>query len=178
MLDGHRFGGHPFEFHGAPSDFYSAYFLGWLLGIGAALSTFLAIVVGAIALGPQGQGNEILTMIWRAGTVYIAVFVSAVFIMARLTNVGYNRTRFGSVGFRSTIRARDMLWIYVSNTACILLSVGLLVPWAQIRLARYRAQHIELVGAGDLESFRAELSPERFAGGAETASVFDVDVSL
>ena len=112
------------------------------------------------------------------GAIYIAVFVSAVFIMARVTNVGYNRTRFGSVGFRSTIRVRDMLWIYVSNTACILLSIGLLVPWAQIRLARYRAQHIELVGAGDLQSFRAELSPERFAGGAETASVFDVDVSL
>ena len=98
--------------------------------------------------------------------------------MARLTNVGYNRTRFGSAGFSSTIRARDLLWIYVSNTVCILLSAGLLVPWAQVRLARYRAQHIELVGENDLASFRAELSPERFAGGAETASVFDLDVSL
>jgi uncharacterized membrane protein YjgN (DUF898 family) len=113
-----------------------------------------------------------------AGVVYFGIFVSAVFIAARLTNVGYNNTRFGSAGFRSTIRARDLLWIYVSNTACMLLSAGLLVPWAQVRLARYRARHIELVGIGDLESFRSELGPDRFAGGAETASVFDLDVSL
>jgi uncharacterized membrane protein YjgN (DUF898 family) len=176
-IGGHRFGGHPFRFSGAPSDFYSAYFFGWLLGIGVSVATGFALGFVVSMLG-VAQGNRLYLSFASVGVVYLAVFVSAVFVTARLTNVGYNSTRFGSAGFRSTIRARDLLWIYVSNTACILLSAGLLVPWAQIRLARYRAQHMELVGIGGLESFRAELSPERFAGGAETASVFDLDVSL
>jgi uncharacterized membrane protein YjgN (DUF898 family) len=178
VLGGHRFGGHSFEFHGGPSDFYSAYLLGWVLGIGASASIGLVLGLIVSRLELSAQLTRLYVTFAGAGVIYLAVFVSAVFITARLTNVAYNRTHFGAVGFHSTIRARDLLWIYASNTACILLSVGLLVPWAQIRLAKYRAQHIEIVGTGDLDSFRAELSPERFAGGAETASVFDVDVSL
>ena len=47
VLNGHRFGGHPFAFSGAPSDFYSAYFFGWLLGIGA--STAVGFLLGFTA---------------------------------------------------------------------------------------------------------------------------------
>jgi uncharacterized membrane protein YjgN (DUF898 family) len=178
VLGGHRFGGHPFEFSGAPSDFYAAYVLGWFIGIVTA--AFIGGLLVFLLTWP-GIGNAAIIPYWSyavVGVMYLAIFVGAVFIMSRVTNVGYNSTRFGSVGFHSTITARALLWIYASNTACILVSLGLLIPWAQIRLAHYRAQHIELVGVGDLESFRAELSPERFAGGAETASIFDLDVSL
>jgi uncharacterized membrane protein YjgN (DUF898 family) len=110
--------------------------------------------------------------------MYVGFFVAYVYVAARSTNLSYGATRFGSHGFRSTIRMRDLLAIYLSNTVAIVASVGLLAPWAQIRLARYRADHLTLCAHGDVHDLALEAGAERNAFGAETANVFDLDISL
>ena len=37
-----------------------------------------------------------------------------------------------------------MFWLYLSNTLAILFSIGLLIPWARIRMARYRLSRLVL----------------------------------
>ncbi len=71
-----------------------------------------------------------------------------------------------------------MMWLYVSNAAAILLSLGLLIPWATIRTLRYRLEHLKLFAAGDLDEFVAGQQGEVAATGEEISEFFDVDVGL
>jgi uncharacterized membrane protein YjgN (DUF898 family) len=112
------------------------------------------------------------------GAMYGLMFFVGCYVLSRITNLTYDSTTLAGHGFRSTVRARDLARIYLGNTVAILLSLGMLVPWAQVRLARYRAEHMTLLARGDLGAFLADTRPDQGAVGAETANVFDVDISV
>ena len=59
-----------------------------------------------------------------------------------------------------------------------MLSLGLLVPWAMVRLARYRAGHFTVLVQGELDHFVAEREREEGAAGAELVDALDLDVDL
>ena len=60
----------------------------------------------------------------------------------------------------------------------ILISLGLLIPWVSIRMARYRLDHFKLLPAGDLNEFVASQQEEVATTGEEASEVFDVDVGI
>jgi uncharacterized membrane protein YjgN (DUF898 family) len=184
VIHGHRFGGRPFEFNGTGADYYAIYLAGSLVAAGAAFIVVCAGVAVAFALkswiaigAPAAENIETYTLL-AAGLIYGSMFCGWIYIAAHLTNLNFNAARLAANRFRSTLRARDLIWIYATNTLAILASVGLLMPWAQIRLARYRAQHLTLAADGDIDAFVAELQADRTAAGAEAATLFDVDMSL
>ena len=71
-----------------------------------------------------------------------------------------------------------MIWIYFSNGVAIVFSLGLLVPWAMVRLARYRAKHFVLLASGDLDAFVAEREREEGAAGSELLDALDLDMDV
>ncbi len=71
-----------------------------------------------------------------------------------------------------------MLWLYLSNAAAILFSLGLLIPWAQIRMSRYRLSQLTLLATSDLDRFVAKEQEAVTAAGEEIADFFDFDVGL
>ena len=99
-------------------------------------------------------------------------------IMARTANLFYNATELGPVGFMSSQRARDLIWIYLSNLILIALTLGIFIPWAKVRLARYRAGHLTVTGPQDLGQFVAGQQQGSTATGAEMADLFDLNVGL
>ena len=54
----------------------------------------------------------------------------------------------------------------------------MLIPWAMIRMARYRASRLTLLAHGDLGGFTAEERPERDATGSELSHFFDVEIGF
>ena len=68
--------------------------------------------------------------------------------------------------------------LYLTNTLAIVASAGMLIPWAMIRMARYRASRLTLLAHGDLDAFAAEASAERGAAGAELGHLFDVEIGF
>jgi uncharacterized membrane protein YjgN (DUF898 family) len=68
--------------------------------------------------------------------------------------------------------------LYLVNTLAILCSAGMLIPWAMIRLARYRASRLTLLSAGNLDTFAAAHAPDESAAGSEVDSVFDIDIGF
>jgi uncharacterized membrane protein YjgN (DUF898 family) len=186
MIDGHRFGGHAFEFGGTARDFYVIFVVAAVIAV-----AFVAAVAGSgIAIASVARAHAVnasdtvpyatakLIQYGSAGVVYFATFLGYVYAASRVTNLSYNTACLGPHRFRSTIRMRDLVAIYLTNTLAIVASVGLLVPWAQIRLARYRANHLTLLAHGDVRDLSLEAGGERTAFGAETANVFDLDISL
>jgi len=99
-------------------------------------------------------------------------------IKARTANLFYNHTVMGPVGFSSNQRARDLIWIYLSNLLLIALTLGIFIPWAKVRLARYRAQRLSLNGPQELDGFVAGQQQSSAATGSEVADLFDVDIGL
>lgn len=125
----------------------------------AAASAGLYIAAGVIAL-------------------YLMIPVASAMIMARTANLLYNPTTLGPVGFDSSQRARDLIWIYLSNLVLIALTVGIFIPWAKVRLARYRAGHLTIAGPADLGQFAAGQQQSSTATGAEMADLFDLNIGL
>ena len=109
---------------------------------------------------------------------YAGFFTIPIFLHARYTNLMWQNARLGEHRFESTIRARDMIWIYFSNGLAIVCSLGLAVPWAMIRMAKYRFAHFSLLASGSLDDFIAQSAGEQGAAGAELAAALDMDIDV
>ena len=111
--------------------------------------------------------------------VYILfIFGFVGYIQARIGNLIWNNTTLDKLSFSSSLRARDFIWLYFSNIVAIMFTFGLATPWAQIRMARYRASKLQIVGDVDFDQFVGEKKNEVNAAGEEIAEMFDVDLSF
>ena len=68
--------------------------------------------------------------------------------------------------------------IVASNFVLTVLTLGLYRPWAQVRVARYRAETAALVALAPLDEFIAGEQSKATAVGEEMADMFDFDIAL
>jgi uncharacterized membrane protein YjgN (DUF898 family) len=109
--------------------------------------------------------------------VVMAAFLA--YSRARIANLVFNAARMqGGVRFVSTLSATALTKLYFGNLVAIAFSGGLLVPWAVVRTARYRASCLAVECEGDPDSVLAGVARPVGAAGDELGEVFDVDVSL
>ena len=183
IVQGHRFGGLRFRFQGD----LSAYFIPFLISIGLGFAAYMAMVLlmfggiaGAAALGGEGEPEPavIIAAMVPAIIAYLSLLVLPIYLRTKYTNLMWANSRLGGHRFESTLRARDMIWIYLSNGVAIVLSLGLAVPWAMVRLARYRADHFTFLAAGSLDDFVAEAERQEGATSAELVDALDLDMDL
>ncbi len=100
------------------------------------------------------------------------------YIKARIGNLVWNSTTIDDLSFKSSLRARDYIWIYLSNLVAIAMTFGLATPWAQVRLARYRASKLQIIGDVDFDQFVGDKKDEVKVTGEEIADFFDADFSF
>jgi uncharacterized membrane protein YjgN (DUF898 family) len=108
----------------------------------------------------------------------VMIFLITAYIKSRITNIIWNSTSLEHISFSSNQRMRDLAWLYFSNTIILFLTLGLATPWAQIRMARYRAERLALTGETDWDKFVGEKKEMSRAMGEEIAEMFDVDLSF
>lgn len=185
QVTGHRFGGKRFRFAGDLGQYYVPF----LISIGLAMALYLGMVVVIMGMavltawlggeaGEPPSTSAMVAIILPVAALYLALLALPVFLRTRYTNLMWNFASLGGHRFESTLRARDVIWIYFSNGVAIVFSLGLLVPWAMVRLAKYRAQHFVLLASGDLDQFIAEREREEGAAGAELLDALDLDMDV
>jgi uncharacterized membrane protein YjgN (DUF898 family) len=108
----------------------------------------------------------------------LLIFGFAGYIKARIGNLVWNATTLDDLSFKSSLRARDYIWLYFTNIVAIVITFGLATPWAQVRLARYRASKLQIVGDVDFDKFVGEKKDAVKATGEEIADFFDADFSF
>lgn len=175
----HRFGTTRFTFGGSVAAFYRIYGFA-VLALVCCLAGFVAALVALmflanvflLAFPPSFAEYAPLPLL------YVALLPAWCFLTSRLTNLSFNATRLGDLRFRSTVRAIDLVWLYATNALAIVGSLGLLVPWARIRLARYRAARLQVLAPGSLVAFHAGPGERPGAAGDEVAGFFSLDLSL
>jgi len=105
-------------------------------------------------------------------------FFLGVYVRTAIANLVWSHASVGKHRLRSDLQVGKMLAIYLSNAFAIIFSLGLAIPWAKVRLARYRVQNMSLYPAGDLDDFIARERAEVGAAGEGISEAFDVDLGL
>ncbi len=181
----HSLGGYRFAFESGIGPFYRAFLwaAAWVIAV-LAVSAGLALTAGlldgvgrAIRLGNDADGVIGVAIVagYLAGavaflplmTIYRAFVRNAVYAGIALE---------GGHRFESTISPPRLIWIAISNAAVIVVSFGMLLPWARVRVARYLCSHTWVEPASSLDEFIGEAESRQSAIGDAFMDIEGVDV--
>jgi uncharacterized membrane protein YjgN (DUF898 family) len=171
------YGGRQGEFAATIGQFYKVYlkaavFAG-LLTIGIGIIT---AIIGWWII-PSAAKSRIYLLLFVV-PIYIGYVVSYACVQAHSSNIVWNHARLGPLRFQSTLQARKMIALYVTNALAIIVSLGLLIPWAVMRTLKYRVDNLRVIRDGGLTDFVGSETSTVQAAGAEIGDFFDVDLSL
>ncbi len=184
MVENSSYGSVPFGFSATAKDFYKLSFKVALSAMAAAgLVAVCAALCGAsfsAASVPGGAGALGGLLIFPILALPLLYFILMVYVQTAMANLCWNATSLGKDTFRSTLRTRDMALLFVTNALAIMFSLGLMVPWATVRLARYRFQRLELHTTDGLDAVVAAAGSGRAVGatGEEIGDLFDMSVDI
>lgn len=160
-----------------------AYYMVALKTLGFAILVFgsffvLPALAGAGLVSAAGAAGSaafgaMMPVMMLAGYLFLFVYG-----YVRTSNLTWNGTTLGKNRFVSTMRVRDMSWIMFSNLVASILSIGLLVPWATVRLTKYRLSRLALQAEGDLDRYFSRPREKTSAAGEEIGDIFGVDIGL
>lgn len=135
-------------------------------------------------LGLALLGGFLQATLFSAGAPFALFLLPVVFLFVvsylavRLPNLIWSSTTLGEHRFYSHQKALPYLWIAATNLLGIVLTLGLFLPFAAVRMLRYKLEHTGLLAQGDLSEFVAGQAQQIGAMGEETAEMFDIDISL
>jgi len=193
-----RYGDRPMKFGTDIGNYYTPFFIAIALAIGGTI--LLSIIMGGALMGMSGALGEIMQAA-ESGTdpdpaqlgglmavlmgFYLALFLvivpASLFYRAWVRNVHLNNTVIDDVHhFQSTVHPGRFIWIVVSNTIVSLFTLGLMIPWARIRLAKYMASVTAIETEGSLEGYVSEVQETPGVLSSEYMDLegFDIDIGI
>lgn len=178
LINQSQFGNLEFSFHARTWDFYKIYLAGFVFLLGASFfigfsSGFVfALLASLKSKNITGISIAVITIIF-----YIFIFYISAFIRAQRINLICKNTRFGENTFTARLRTGDIGWLYISNAVGVVLSLGLLIPWAIIRMKRYTTESVSFIGA-NLSDITEVNQQQSIALGEELIDVFNIDIGF
>jgi uncharacterized membrane protein YjgN (DUF898 family) len=175
----HSYGTSNFSCEPEVKDYYFAFVMGVFLP--SILVTF-AITLFVLGLGldtinPSGAYYAI-------GQIALLAIVIAIFFTSFVYNVLCRNLMMKSLvlvdvaSFDSEISPVKYVWIHVSNLVFTVFSLGLLLPWAKVRLYRYLANCSKIKTTGDLDKFVDQVSKNKSSFGEELAEIEGLEVTI
>ncbi len=162
---------------------YSIYFIGiavCCLPLFAAIFVgfFMGMVLRAFAVNYPGAAAGV-------AIVYIVLAWTTIFIVwtaynrSRMTNLLFSTSKLSGIAkLQSAISAISLAKLYSSNLIAIVCSCGLLIPWAVLRVTRYRLEAISVEIEAPLATVMATVTQNPHATGEELGEVFGIDLAL
>lgn len=92
-------------------------------------------------------------------------------------NIIYNNTNIDEHQMENSWSAFRLAWIYVSNFFVVVFTLGLMHPWAKVRVIRYKLENTGFVDF-NFEKFKTDVNKDEQAFGEESADFFDIDVGF
>ena len=169
-INNHKLGQAKFDMDVGLGGFYKAFLLAaaWIIAVGVLGVVLTGFSMSEFAMAmddPTASGGEAAKVIGLFYLLFFIAFLPAVFLYSALVrNEVYNNTTLeGGHRFASNVSAIQMLWIAVSNMIVVVFTLFLMLPWAQIRMARYLAAHTGFTAGGSMDDF---VTQQQEAGGA------------
>jgi uncharacterized membrane protein YjgN (DUF898 family) len=177
-----RFGASHFSFTAGIWNFYKVY----LIGIGALIVGLTAIGVGFAgalfavksAAGAPPHPNQMKYAFSMIAALYGWIFVLVPLLYTLTHNLVWNHVRLGEHLFACKLKFGKTLFIMLTNALGVLVTFGLFMPFAHVRLLKYRIESLTLIPHEDLDSFVTHEQQQVSATGEGMADMFDFDISL
>jgi uncharacterized membrane protein YjgN (DUF898 family) len=174
------------SFHAGVGQFYKIYLLllaaiaafAILAGVSGVFGLFVAATEAQKHGGRVNPYDTLKALVMLYGiTLLVVVSIGPVF-RALIANLIWSNTRVGEHRIECNMSPLGLIWITFSNLVLIVLTLGLFIPWASVRMAKFQLEAVRLIPAGDLQQF-VDAEPDKIgAVGVEAASAFDFDISL
>ncbi|OGB23166.1 MAG: hypothetical protein A3I66_09205 [Burkholderiales bacterium RIFCSPLOWO2_02_FULL_57_36] len=178
-----RFGATHFSFHANVGTFYKTYLIGFLIFVAGATAITLSFggaLMGLIATG-SGKGADpatIAAIVFFVFAMYLWLFLCFPIFLTMIQNLIWNNTRLSGHQFKSEMKWTRMTFIAVTNIVGIMLTLGLFIPFAQVRAMKYRIESMSLLPNDSLDNFIADTQAKASATGEGMADLLDFDLSL
>ena len=166
-----------FVFDASVGHFYSLYFVALML---FAVSGLLAWGVGlALMSGGElfSEYGGIMFALIPMFFVMVPYGLAFAYIQARRTNLIYGNLTLPELNIKSELETLKIFGLYFTNTLVILITLGLAVPWARIRTARYKLSRMHVL-VSDFDHLTAGGSSDQNALGEEVGEFFGLDLGL
>jgi uncharacterized membrane protein YjgN (DUF898 family) len=156
-------------------EFYKAYLIALVL-TAPAYAALMAFMFGSLKAGAKPAEIQGLMMPAFA-LFYVYLLVPGAILQAKLANLLYGGVELGPHRLECRQSGWELLKLYVVNLVAIALSLGLLIPWARVRLAKYRASCLYLHAVGPL-TVEKLVDDDASAVGEGLTDLGDFDVGL
>ena len=173
-----RYGGKAFDTDPKLGPLYKSWLLSVLIalvGLGiVALIVFmnLSLILPMIETPGVLTAEQQIPLVISAVIGYIVLFatfgIASLFYRAGVRNIAWSSTIFdGQHRLMSDVSRTRYTWIAISNVVVTLLTLGLMRPWAAVRMARYTWEHTGITFAGDVGELFSRIEEQGSAVGSE-----------
>jgi len=178
VIDNSAYGTSRFEITATTNQFYAVYGKALLI----LLATLLTVAGFSYALW-QGIGLTDGSINPALPAILLLLFYPFLmlvygYVYTQITNLSINHTFLPHIQFESRLETGQICWLYFTNALAIIVSLGLLIPWAKIRMARYRIACLSLNSTGDLDQFISAEAEQAEGIGEEVGDFLDIDIGL
>jgi uncharacterized membrane protein YjgN (DUF898 family) len=176
-----NFGDTPFNFAAGPRDFYRLVFKLSLLSVLAVIAVLAVMAVAGVFNKGKAEGafHGMLYVgflsIFGFGLFQLLLFVA---FKTWTRNLVLSAVRIGEAEVASRMRVLDVFFLYLTNIIAVLCTLGLLIPWAKVRLTRYQIGKTSLMSPEGTEGFTGSPGASASAVGEELADFFDLDLAI
>ncbi|AOA59836.1 YjgN family protein [Acinetobacter larvae] len=129
--------------------------------------------------GTVPDPSVLLPLFMMIFVVYFGLLlIFAPWVQARIFITTWNNVTVGDSQFKTSCKQSVFIWIILSNTVLQIVSLGLLTPWAMVRLYRYKVESLSLQLNDDPDQMLNLLQSAPSAIAEEISDIFDFDISL
>ena len=184
-IDNHRFGKTQFQIGATAGDFYKFAFI--VLGAAVVFFLLFSLLGGVAAIGAAAAGDaasdEAAALAAGASALLLVAFsilayatLGALFSGLRFQAL-YSDLQIGENWINNDVSLTRFVFIVVTNSVGLLLTLGFYYPWAKIRMTNFLLESLTLE-ATDLDGFIADREAESSALGEELGGAFDLDIGV
>lgn len=136
-----------------------------------------AAIILSVSLCVWGITSTIPTLVPLLPLIVLPVYFGLIlFFIVTINNVLYRHLHIEEHNFNANLSMPSLFKVILINVILIMVTLGLYLPAAKIRMIKYLAENITLEAHGSLENFSAAPAQEVGALGEEMGQAFDFGV--
>jgi uncharacterized membrane protein YjgN (DUF898 family) len=136
------------------------------------------MVVSHMGTNSVVAGAEIFFILIYFAVIFMVMFIVSYLITRERSYIYENTLLDNKIAFESTLRARDLTWVTISNIILIFVTLGLAFPWAKVRMARLMLENTLVDTYVGFDNYISQKQEEVSALGDQIGDAFDVDVGV
>lgn len=200
-VDNHGFGQYIFHFKRSIKAFFKYHIVGLIIVvltlviISVLFGGTMSAVMGTFNADPEADSVfssvAMVSLLFISVLYFVGYYLAYAYVQANVFNTVWSNTSLNTasahlltastvplMAFHGNLATSKMFFIYLTNTLGIILSVGLLIPWAKIRLAKYRIESLNVSSLADLKVITANQQEQVGTIGSEMGDFLDIDIAM